>query len=790
MGRRQGWRRVCGALLAVSILGLLPASASANDRSEELTAGFSQYTRLGEGGSLSVGVFFSGSEYYGQVAPLTGLTLRLPQGIGLHSAGFPTCSAETVREWGPIKCPAGSQAGPIGSARLAVPFGTFGEELFGEATLEEQAEVFTFLAPDGGLVLYLSAHFPVSVEILIEGHYESDIPPYGDKLVLTIPTVSTTPFAPDVSITALEVTLGAVSEVEGHEAWNLTLPSECSGSTTWAAEASFNGEASEPFDETFGAACPPSSTRTPTTTTVTTTDATPAEEEPVTFTATVTPSSGPAPTGTVEFTAGDRACTAQPLIASGGSSTATCQVRYSDPGGNEVRAYYDGSETNTPSLSHPITVEVRRGTEEPPAEETPTPHEEPHSSGTTTTISTTTSSGPLSTTSTLASTSSSSPSVTRTTLLATLRTVLTPPRTASTSTALLRHGGLTEHVSAPEAGTLSVQWLYRPKGGKAAEVKPVIVAAGKLSFAIAGAGKLVLRLTRAGKRLLRRDQRLKLTARATFVPVGQAPVRVSKDVVLRGSGRGRRHGHATAATLRQPFWLQKHCRIAVPTEIGTHNSITRRRDGVSLHGVKTKEPVDGYPEPAVEYTWHLSKRDRFCGIVGSESGYPVVATSLIPDAANRRGGHYADWSVNNHDQLGRYTKFTVYAKPATSLTKASGSFDPKHSPAWLQKHCSIAVPVNVFAGYDTGSKFGVTVRGRKIDGNTADNTSPYAIVKYAWHITDGDRFCGIEGDWGGFSRSLMPTSQTARGGEYVDHSFGKSLHGNYLSRFVVYAKRR
>jgi hypothetical protein len=134
----------------------------------------------------------------------------------------------------------------------------------------------------------------------------------------------------------------------------------------------------------------------------------------------------------------------------------------------------------------------------------------------------------------------------------------------------------------------------------------------------------------------------------------------------KGAFEARAAAHTTpaapAAALKQPYWLRKHCPIAVTVAVSAGRD-ANRKSGVSLHGVKTELPEDGFPEPAVLYTWRISKRDRFCGIVGSENGYPIVSNTLRPDTTTARGGKYIDWSFTNPSGSGQWAKVTVYAKP-------------------------------------------------------------------------------------------------------------------------------
>lgn len=130
---------------------------------------------------------------------------------------------------------------------------------------------------------------------------------------------------------------------------------------------------------------------------------------------------------------------------------------------------------------------------------------------------------------------------------------------------------------------------------------------------------------------------------------------------------------ATASALQQPDYLRQHCPIAV-TVVGAITStsqVSGHRAGVSLQGVRTQAPVDGFPEPAVKYTWQLSKQDKFCGIVGTQGGKPVSQTSFTPTTVTARSGSYIDWSVNDPNPLDGVVKFTVYAKAVAHRAKYS-----------------------------------------------------------------------------------------------------------------------
>lgn len=75
--------------------------------------------------------------------------------------------------------------------------------------------------------------------------------------------------------------------------------------------------------------------------------------------------------------------------------------------------------------------------------------------------------------------------------------------------------------------------FYLPPGAKLARAKPVLVAAGKLTFSGVVTGKVVIRLTAAGTRLLRHAKRLALTTKESFRPTGQAAISASASFLVR-----------------------------------------------------------------------------------------------------------------------------------------------------------------------------------------------------------------------------------------------------------------
>jgi hypothetical protein len=111
---------------------------------------------------------------------------------------------------------------------------------------------------------------------------------------------------------------------------------------------------------------------------------------------------------------------------------------------------------------------------------------------------------------------------------------LIPSGKAAKIAAMLKAGGFTRAFNALEAGRAVIDWYQVPPGAKLAKkAKPILVAAGQMTFSAAGTAKIKVKLTAAGKRLLKQAKSLKLTAKGIFTPTGKAPVVTTKVFVLK-----------------------------------------------------------------------------------------------------------------------------------------------------------------------------------------------------------------------------------------------------------------
>jgi hypothetical protein len=210
---------------------------------------------LGAGAAVKAEYTIAGTEYQGSPPPIIGVNFFLPSGSKLHTSGFPTCSKPTLEQFGPIKCPKGSAAGPIGHA--------LGYVTFGGERVEEEAEIASFYAPGGGIEFFTDGHTPVSLEILSSGHYVNlgGGGGYGPELVTEVPLIASVPGAPYASVKTIDVKAGSAYKSKGKTVYYGRLPKKCpAGGFPIKTEVVFaeNGEMSKPetVPATYKAPCP------------------------------------------------------------------------------------------------------------------------------------------------------------------------------------------------------------------------------------------------------------------------------------------------------------------------------------------------------------------------------------------------------------------------------------------------------------------------------------------------------------------------------------------------------
>jgi hypothetical protein len=250
----------CLAVLGLALLGLTGvASAAPTVKFKAEAVPIKGYPGtgniLGAGTALESEYTIEGEEYFGSPPPIIGINFYTPTGTKLHTAGFPTCSEEIVKEFGPIKCPKGSQAGPIGTA--------LGYVTLGGERVEETTEIFSFYKPGGGFIFFTDGHSPVSLEILSPGKYKNLTggAGYGPELEITVPEIASVPGAPFASVKTIKAKVGSAHKSHGKPVYYGRVPKSCpKGGFPLKTEVIFaeNGEESKPVTvtATYKAPCP------------------------------------------------------------------------------------------------------------------------------------------------------------------------------------------------------------------------------------------------------------------------------------------------------------------------------------------------------------------------------------------------------------------------------------------------------------------------------------------------------------------------------------------------------
>jgi hypothetical protein len=213
--------------------------------------------RLGARAALTFTTGFAGGEF-GVPSPLRRSVLRFPAGMSVDIPSLHACSARRLRALGPSGCPARSEIGR-GSA--------FAEVLAGSELLREHVAMWAFVGPlqnSGPTVEILArGHTPFDKQVVLTGRVLPDSPPYGEKLVLSIPAIHTLRFEPDASMRTFSLTLGADRRQHPTRNTNaIVVPASCPpGGFPFAAEFTYaDGSGDSALTTT---PCPPSPAPSP-----------------------------------------------------------------------------------------------------------------------------------------------------------------------------------------------------------------------------------------------------------------------------------------------------------------------------------------------------------------------------------------------------------------------------------------------------------------------------------------------------------------------------------------------
>lgn len=226
-------RRLLSATVALSAFVPFAASA-AHAATYATTAAVLSPDRLAVRGAVSIDVDFADT---GAAVPsaLRRMTLRLPAGFTLDVPHLRSCSAAVLRARGAGGCPAASELGR-GRALVAADLGS--------RPLTESISLRLFLGPlrnlQPSVEIYGQGLTPFDKRVVFAGSVQSDSAPYGERLVVAVPPITTLPREPDASIVELSLTVGAAASRRIAAQNAVVVPSICpAGGFPFAGEFSY-----------------------------------------------------------------------------------------------------------------------------------------------------------------------------------------------------------------------------------------------------------------------------------------------------------------------------------------------------------------------------------------------------------------------------------------------------------------------------------------------------------------------------------------------------------------------
>lgn len=158
----------------------------------------------------------------GVPAPVSRMVLRFPAGLTLEVPHLRSCSPTRLRARGPGGCPAASALG-YGHALV--------EAHLGSQITGESIALWLFLGPLHNLqptvVILGRGYTPFDKQVVFTGSLRTDLAPYGERLEMPVPPITTLPLEPDASIVTLSLTVGSTRPHRKHDQNTVVVPSQC-----------------------------------------------------------------------------------------------------------------------------------------------------------------------------------------------------------------------------------------------------------------------------------------------------------------------------------------------------------------------------------------------------------------------------------------------------------------------------------------------------------------------------------------------------------------------------------
>ena len=174
--------------------------------------------RLGAKAAFTFAVRFAGGEL-GVPSPVRRAVVHLPAGLTLDVPRLRSCTRAQLQAHGARGCPARSQ---IGTGRVLADVHA------GSSVESEEAAVSAFVGPPQGanptIEILGQGYSPLEERVVITATALPDSPPYGEKLVMTVPAIPTIPLEPNASTVSFSVTIGGKSAKKHHNPNTALLP--------------------------------------------------------------------------------------------------------------------------------------------------------------------------------------------------------------------------------------------------------------------------------------------------------------------------------------------------------------------------------------------------------------------------------------------------------------------------------------------------------------------------------------------------------------------------------------
>jgi hypothetical protein len=205
--------------MAGADLGLLSEAMTSPTTAAAITASLSPL-RLGRRAALTLTIRFSGGTG-GIPSPVRRVALSFPAGLILEVPRLVSCSLARLRDRGISGCPPAARLG-IGHAVTTV--------LAGSQRLSENVALTAFLGPTRGLqptvLLVGQGHSPVERRIVLTAVLQAGAAPYGEQMVIAVPSIPSLPLEPNASLATLALTAGRSSR-RSHDHDAVRVPSAC-----------------------------------------------------------------------------------------------------------------------------------------------------------------------------------------------------------------------------------------------------------------------------------------------------------------------------------------------------------------------------------------------------------------------------------------------------------------------------------------------------------------------------------------------------------------------------------